>query len=114
MASRPSTSHAIEKNLVEADGKKYAVYVGKKVSLAHQVQITGPRTWVTTFVGMQSWCSRRTSDRLREPGCIMGGRSRRALRTRRDRAQEAEDATPVTDDYLRGLNKEVVREHLAG
>ncbi|MEN6331397.1 MAG: carbonic anhydrase [Smithella sp.] len=45
----------IEKNLMEVDGKKYAVYVGSRVSLAHQVQIHGPAVVLdNTFVGMKS------------------------------------------------------------
>ena len=45
----------IEKNLVTVDGKKYAVYIGKGVSLAHQSQVHGPAAVGDhTFVGMQS------------------------------------------------------------
>ena len=44
----------VEKNLYEVSGKKYAVYVGSKVSLAHQVQIHGPAVVMdNTFVGMK-------------------------------------------------------------
>lgn len=43
------TSH-----LVEVDGKKYAVYVGERVSLAHQSEIHGPAyVGDDTFIGMQ-------------------------------------------------------------
>jgi carbonic anhydrase/acetyltransferase-like protein (isoleucine patch superfamily) len=46
---------AIEKNLVTVSGKKYAVYVGKGVSLAHQSQVHGPAAVGDhTFVGMQA------------------------------------------------------------
>jgi len=40
--------HALEtdretgKNLIEVNGDKYAVYVGERVSLAHQVQVHRP------------------------------------------------------------------------
>jgi Carbonic anhydrases/acetyltransferases, isoleucine patch superfamily len=45
---------SMEKNLMEVDGKKYAVYVGNRVSLAHQVQIHGPAVVMDdTFVGMK-------------------------------------------------------------
>ncbi len=45
----------VEKNLVAVDGKKYAVYVGSRVSLAHQVHIHGPAVVLdNTFVGMKS------------------------------------------------------------
>ncbi|HQM43671.1 MAG TPA: carbonic anhydrase [Smithellaceae bacterium] len=44
----------VENNLVEVKGKKYAVYVGNRVSLAHQVQIHGPSAVMDdTFVGMK-------------------------------------------------------------
>jgi carbonic anhydrase len=44
----------IEKNLFDVNGKKYAVYVGRRVSLAHQVQIHGPAVVMDdTFVGMK-------------------------------------------------------------
>ena len=44
----------VEKNLNEVSGKKYAVYVGSRVSLAHQVQIHGPAVVMdNTFVGMK-------------------------------------------------------------
>lgn len=46
---------AIEKNLVTVDGKKYAVYIGAHVSLAHQSQVHGPAAVGDhTFIGMQA------------------------------------------------------------
>lgn len=46
----------VEKNLVEVDGKKYAVYVGENVSLAHQSQVHGPASvGDDTFIGMQAF-----------------------------------------------------------
>jgi carbonic anhydrase/acetyltransferase-like protein (isoleucine patch superfamily) len=45
----------VDKNLVEVGDKKYAVYVGERVSLAHQSQIHGPAcVGDDTFVGMQA------------------------------------------------------------
>jgi carbonic anhydrase len=45
----------IEKNQVEVDGEKYAVYVGERVSLAHQSQVHGPAyVGNDTFIGMQA------------------------------------------------------------
>ena len=45
----------IEKNQVEASGKKYSVYIGSRVSMAHQSQVHGPaKIGNDTFVGMQS------------------------------------------------------------
>ncbi len=44
----------IDKNLVTVDGKRYAVYIGKGVSMAHQSQVHGPAAVGDhTFVGMQ-------------------------------------------------------------
>ncbi|MGE0598085.1 MAG: carbonic anhydrase [Dehalococcoidia bacterium] len=45
---------AIEQNLVTVGARKYAVYIGKNVSLAHQSQVHGPAAvGDNTFVGMQ-------------------------------------------------------------
>jgi len=45
----------VEKNLMEHEGRKYAVYVGSHVSLAHQAQIHGPaKVGDNTFIGMQA------------------------------------------------------------
>jgi carbonic anhydrase/acetyltransferase-like protein (isoleucine patch superfamily) len=45
----------VEKNLVDVGGKKYAVYVGENISLAHQAQIHGPAyVGSDTFIGMQA------------------------------------------------------------
>ncbi|AKB43658.1 MAG: carbonic anhydrase [Methanosarcina vacuolata] len=46
----------VEKNLVEVDGKKYSVYIGENVSLAHQSQVHGPASVGNdTFIGMQAF-----------------------------------------------------------
>lgn len=45
----------VEKNQMEVNGRKYAVYVGDRVSLAHQVHIHGPAVVMDdTFVGMRA------------------------------------------------------------
>lgn len=45
----------VEKNQVSVDGKKYAVFIGAGVSLAHQSQVHGPAAVGDhTFVGMQA------------------------------------------------------------
>ncbi|MFN8557478.1 MAG: carbonic anhydrase [Dehalococcoidia bacterium] len=45
----------IEKNLVEHNGRKYAIYVGDGVSLAHQSLVHGPaKVGDGVFVGMQA------------------------------------------------------------
>lgn len=46
----------VEENQVEVDGKKYAVYIGERVSLAHQAQVHGPSlVGNDTFIGMQTF-----------------------------------------------------------
>ena len=50
-----SGGKVVDKNLVDVDGKKYAVYIGAGVSLAHQSQVHGPAAVGDhTFVGMQA------------------------------------------------------------
>jgi len=109
--------HAIDANLVEVQGKKYSVYVGKRVSLAHQVQIHGPASvGDDSFVGMQSLVFKAHvgSGCVIEPGCIVMG-----VRVADGRIvpagtvlkkQEDADKLPViTGDYpLKDLNKDVV------
>lgn len=107
----------IEKNQVEVDGKKYAVYVGNRVSLAHQVQIHGPAAVLDdTFVGMKVLVFRSRVGRgcVVEPGCILMGVTvgdRRVVPAGSVvKTQAQADALPeVTDDYpLKDLNKGVV------
>ncbi len=107
----------VEKNLVEVGGKKYAVYVGNRVSLAHQVQIHGPACVLDdSFVGMKVLVFRAKVGRgcVVEPGCILmgvsvpDGRYVPAGTVLRDQA--AADTLPaITDDYpLKTINKGVV------
>jgi carbonic anhydrase/acetyltransferase-like protein (isoleucine patch superfamily) len=66
----------VEKNLMEVDGKKYAVYVGSRVSLAHQVQIHGPAVVLDdTFVGMKALVFKSFVGKncVIEPGVILMG-----------------------------------------
>jgi carbonic anhydrase len=66
----------VEKNLMEVDGKKYAVYVGNRVSLAHQAQIHGPAVVMDdTFVGMKVLIFKSFVGRncVIEPGVILMG-----------------------------------------
>jgi len=45
----------IEENLRRVNGRNYAIYIGQRVSLAHQCQIHGPAVvGDDTFVGMQA------------------------------------------------------------
>lgn len=114
--------HAIDKNLVDADGKKYAVYVGKRVSLAHQVQIHGPAyVGDDSFVGMQALVFRATVGKgcVVEPGCIVMGVSVPDGRyvpagTVLKKQEDADTLPAITDDYpLKDLNKGVVHVNTA-
>jgi len=109
--------HPIEDNIMETNGKKYAVYVGKRVSLAHQVQIHGPASVGNdTFVGMKTliFKARVGDDCVIEPGCIVMGvnigdkRYLPAGTVLRDQ-KEADKLPLITDDYpLKDLNQGVV------
>src|SRR5512137_2462677 len=64
----------VEKNLFEVNGEKYAVYVGSRVSLAHQVQIHGPAVVLdNTFIGMKVLVFRAFVGKncVIEPGCTV-------------------------------------------
>jgi carbonic anhydrase/acetyltransferase-like protein (isoleucine patch superfamily) len=112
----------IEKNMVEVDGNKYAVYVGKRVSMAHQVQVHGPAVVMDdTFVGMQVlvFKSRVGKQCVIEPGCILMGvnvadgryvPAGSVIRTQ----QQADELPEVTADYpFKDLNKGVVHVNTA-
>ena len=106
----------VEKNLVQVDGKKYAVYVGNRVSLAHQVQIHGPAVVLDdSFIGMKVLVFRANVGRncVVEPGCILisvsvpDGRYVPAGTVLRDQAV-ADKLPVITDEYpLKNLNKGV-------
>ena len=114
----------VEKNLVDVEGKKYAVHVGKRVSMAHQVQIHGPASvGDDSFIGMQTlvFKARVGKNCVVEPKCILLGVTVKdghyvpagmVLKSQKDA-----DALPViTDDYaFKSLNKGVVHvnTHLA-
>lgn len=112
----------VEKNLVEVDGKKYAVYVGRRVSLAHQVQIHGPAcVGDDTFVGMQSLVFKATvgSACVIEPGCIVMGVRVPDGRyvpagTVLKKQEDADNLPAITADYpMKDLNKGVVHVNTA-
>lgn len=112
----------VEKNLLAVDGKKYAVYVGSRVSLAHQVQIHGPAVVLDeTFVGMQSLVFKSFVGRdcVIEPGCLLMGVTvadgRYVPAGSVIKTQEQADALPViTEDYpFRTLNKGVLHVNTA-
>jgi carbonic anhydrase/acetyltransferase-like protein (isoleucine patch superfamily) len=107
----------VEKNLFEVDGKKYGVYVGRRVSMAHQVQLHGPVVVMDeTFVGMQSMVfrSRVGKQCVIEPGAIVMGvtvadgryvPAGSVIRTQ----QQADELPVITEDYpFKNLNKGVV------
>ena len=55
-------------NTFEVNGKRYGVYIGERVSLAHQAQVHGPaRIDNDTFVGMQVLVFRAHVG----PGCVL-------------------------------------------
>ncbi len=112
----------VEKNLYEVNGGKYAVYVGNRVSLAHQVQIHGPAVVLDdTFVGMKVLVFRSFVGKgcVLEPGAILMGVTvpdrRYAPAGSVIRTQEQADKLPeVTDDYpMKNLNKGVVHVNTA-
>jgi carbonic anhydrase len=66
----------IPANRVVVEGSEYAVYIGKRVSLAHQAQVHGPCVVKNdTFVGMKAFVfrSRVGSRCVIEPGAIVMG-----------------------------------------
>ena len=107
----------VEKNLMEVGGKKYAVYVGNRVSLAHQVQIHGPAVVLDdSFVGMKTLVFRAKVGKgcVVEPLCILmgvsvpDGRYVPAGTVLRDQAV-ADKLPVITNDYpFKTLNKGVV------
>jgi carbonic anhydrase/acetyltransferase-like protein (isoleucine patch superfamily) len=110
--------HELPENEVEVEGKKYSVYVGHRVSLAHQSQVHGPaKVGDDTFVGMQALVFRtEVGDHVViEPGAkligvkVAPGRYVPALSIITKQADA--DALPtITADYpYRNLNKGVVR-----
>lgn len=114
--------HPIVHNLIEVNGQRYAVYVGRRVSLAHQVQIHGPASvGDETFVGMQSliFRSRVGAGCVIEPKClIMGvtipeGRYVPAGSVVKQQA-DADTLPVITPDYpLKDLNKGVVHVNVS-
>ena len=107
----------VEKNLREVGGQRYAVYVGRRVSLAHQAQIHGPAVVMDdTFVGMKSLVFRSEvgPNCVIEPGAILMGvrvaEGRYVPAGFVVRTQDEADALPaITDEYpMRSLNRGVV------
>ena len=108
----------VEENLVVVHGIKAAVYVGKRVSVAHQAQLHGPvRIGEDTFIGMKSLVFRAGVGKncVVEPGCLVmnvhvdDGRYIPAGTVVKDQGNA--DRLPfITDDYpFKNLNGDVVR-----
>jgi carbonic anhydrase len=117
-----SHGETVEANLVESKGKKYAVYIGDRVSLAHQVQIHGPAfVGDDTFVGMKSlvFKSHVGDHCVIEPGCVVMGvtiadkkyvPSLTIVRTQ----EEADNLPDITEDYfMKDMNKGVIHVNTA-
>lgn len=109
--------HEVAQNLVEHDTEKYAVYIGKRVSLAHQAQIHGPAMiGDDSFVGMQSLIFKSTVGKgcVIEPGCILLGVTVEdghyvPCGTVLKRQKDAKKLPKIADDYVfKSLNNGVV------
>jgi len=112
----------VEKNLMEVEGQKYAVYIGKRISLAHQVQIHGPAVVMDdTFVGMKVLVFKSFVGRncVIEPGAILMGvkvaDGRYVPAGSIVKTQAEADALPViTADYpMKEMNKGVLHVNKA-
>jgi len=107
----------VEKNIYEVNGKNYAVYIGKRVSLAHQVQIHGPAVIQDdTFVGMKALVFKSYVGEkcVVEPGIILMGvtvpdhryvPTGSVIKTQED----ADNLPEITEAYpMKDMNKAVV------
>lgn len=102
-----SHGKAVEKNLMEVGGKKYAVYIGQRVSLAHQSQVHGPAVVEDdTFVGMQAlvFKARVGKNCVLEPRALLMGVTLAAGRyvpagTVLTKQADADTMPEITDDY---------------
>jgi carbonic anhydrase/acetyltransferase-like protein (isoleucine patch superfamily) len=108
---------SVEGNLYTVEGENYAVYVGKRVSLAHQVQIHGPAVVLDdTFVGMKTLVFKSYVGEkcVIEPGVILMGvtvadnryvPAGSIVKTQK----EADDLPKITEDYpMKEMNRGVV------
>lgn len=107
----------VESNVYEVNGGRYAVYIGKKVSLAHQVQIHGPAVVQDdTFVGMKVLVFRSYVGKncVIEPGVILMGVTVPDHRyvpagSVITKQEDADNLPHITEDYpMKSLNKGVV------
>ncbi len=112
----------VTKHLYEVAGQNYGVYIGCRVSLAHQVQIHGPAVVLDeTFVGMKTLVFKSFIDKncVIEPGAIIMGvtiaEGRYVPAGSIIRTQKQADELPeITSDYpLKDMNKAVVHVNTA-
>jgi len=112
----------VEANRYTVDGERYAVYVGKRVSLAHQVQIHGPAVVNDdTFVGMKTliFKSRVGTGCVIEPGCLLMGvvvpDHRYVPAGSVVKTQQDTDKLPeITEDYpMKDMNRGVIHVNTA-
>ena len=113
-----SQGEPVPEHSYTVQGKRYAVYVGERVSLAHQSQIHGP-AWIEddVFVGMQALIFKAHVEKgvVVEPGATIIGVTVAAGRYVPARAvvttQEVADRLPeITYSYgLRDINQSMVR-----
>ena len=107
----------VEKNQVEYNGKKYSVYVGSRVSMAHQSQVHGPALVEDdVFIGMQSLVFKSTVGKgaVIEPGAQVIGVKVPAGRyvpagMALTKQTDADNLPEITEAYsFREINKAVV------
>jgi len=112
----------VERNLFDVDGIKYAVFIGERVSLAHQVQVHGPAVILDdTFVGMKSLVFRSRVGKacVIEPCSLLMGvtvaDNRWVPAGSVIKSQRDADALPViTDEYpMKHMNRGVVHVNTA-
>jgi len=107
----------VERNLVKMKGRKYAVYVGRRVSLAHQAQVHGPAAVLDdTFVGMKSLVFRSFVGKgcVIEPGVFLIGvrvpdhryvPAGSVVKTQ----EQAESLPKISDEYpFKDMNERVI------
>jgi carbonic anhydrase/acetyltransferase-like protein (isoleucine patch superfamily) len=113
--------HEQPENEVEVDGKKYSVYIGDQVSLAHQSQVHGPaKVDNDTFVGMQAVVFRTEigDNVVIEPGAKLIGVKVASVRyvpalSIITKQSEADALPRLTPDYpYRNLNAGVIRVNI--
>ncbi|MBN2060881.1 MAG: carbonic anhydrase [Deltaproteobacteria bacterium] len=112
----------VDANTIKINGVGYSVYIGRRVSLAHQVQIHGPAlVGDNSFIGMKSllFKSRVGNNCVIEPGCIIigvnidVGRYVPAGTILKDQ-KNSNELPMITEDYqFRNMNNEVVHVNIA-